>query len=108
MGVAANQWQATMQAEDLSAWGGPPSRARAPRVLEIQFFSLDEVARATRLHEDTIRRAVTDGELAAYKLRGQLRIRDRDLDAWINTRRLRRKDVVTEPVRFSAVETYEW
>ena len=42
-----------------------------------------EVADRVGLSEWAVRRAIHDGQLAAYKIRGQLRIDRPDLDDWL-------------------------
>ena len=51
--------------------------------VQARFHTVNEVAVMTSLSDDTIRRAISDGDLVAYKLRGQLRVRDRDFEAWV-------------------------
>ena len=51
------------------------------------FMTLRDVAAACQLSETAVRRAISDGELPAIKLRSRLRIAPADLDAWIASQR---------------------
>lgn len=58
------------------------------------FFTLPEVAEALSLNERTIRKYIAAGQLTAYKLgtgsrTSPIRIRQADLDAFLNSQRLR-------------------
>jgi excisionase family DNA binding protein len=46
-------------------------------------LSIKEVARACRLSEQAVRRAIDHGELPAVKLRSRLRVTPQDLAEWI-------------------------
>jgi excisionase family DNA binding protein len=46
-------------------------------------MTVDEVADRARLSPKTVRRAIRSGELAAYKLRGRLRIPTQEYLAWV-------------------------
>ena len=46
------------------------------------YFTIPEVAAIRRVHPDTVRRAISDGQLKAYKFGRQIRIRPEDLAAW--------------------------
>lgn len=46
-------------------------------------MSVDEVARIMKLSAKTIRRAIERGELVAHKVCGRWRVREPDLEAWI-------------------------
>lgn len=48
------------------------------------YLTVRDVARLTRLAENTVRRAILDGELRAVKLRGRFRIRVDDLEDWLD------------------------
>lgn len=47
-------------------------------------LTVPEVAERVKLDETTIRRAIRRGELTAAKICGQIRIRETDLEDWIN------------------------
>lgn len=73
-------------------------------------MSVAHVASMTGLSDTAVYRAIAAGELRAAKLRGRLRIRVADIDAWIESSAVR--PVPTEPeastsrargARFSAV-----
>jgi excisionase family DNA binding protein len=46
------------------------------------FYSLKTASHETEISEVTLRRAIADGELRAYKLGGSVRIKPADLEAW--------------------------
>jgi excisionase family DNA binding protein len=48
-----------------------------------EFLTVREVAGLVRLSETAVRRAVRDGELEAVKLRGQIRISEGAVRAWV-------------------------
>ena len=50
-------------------------------------MTIKDVADACRLSETAIRRAISEGELPAVKLRSRLRITRNDFDAWITSQR---------------------
>lgn len=61
----------------------------APAVLDGQeYLSPQDVGKMVDLHPRVIQRAVNEGEIAAFKLRGKIRIRHADLDAWIEANRV--------------------
>jgi excisionase family DNA binding protein len=51
------------------------------------FMTIRDVAAACKLSETAVRRAISDGELPAIKLRSRLRITPADFDAWIASQR---------------------
>ena len=51
----------------------------------MRLFSVSEVAELTGLSESVLYRAIAAGELRASKLRGRLRVRFADLEAWIES-----------------------
>jgi excisionase family DNA binding protein len=57
--------------------------------MTVELLTPDDVARLTGLSAYTIRAAVRDGELAASKLRGRIRIHPDDLAAWVDESRVR-------------------
>lgn len=48
-------------------------------------LTVSEVAEATGLSSNAVYRAIAAGELRASKLRGRLRVKLADLDAWIDS-----------------------
>jgi len=50
-----------------------------------RLLSVSDVAELTGLSESVLYRAIAAGELRASKLRGRLRVRFVDLDAWIES-----------------------
>jgi excisionase family DNA binding protein len=75
-----------------------------------RLHSIKEVAEATGVHADTIRRAIHEGELVAHKLRGQFRIRDCDLEAWLRRCRHHADEDVLEavPLELPSQKDYRW
>lgn len=51
-------------------------------------LSPEEVAGAVGLTVRSIYKAVREGELPAFKLRGRLRIRQEDVEAWLDQARV--------------------
>jgi len=47
-------------------------------------LSPQQVSELSGLHEEVVRRAIRAGELRASKLRGKLRVRLEDFDAWVD------------------------
>jgi excisionase family DNA binding protein len=56
----------------------------------MNLLTLRDVAGTLKVSETTVRRMVRDGSLAAYKVgrRGQLRIREEDLESFLETQRV--------------------
>lgn len=54
-----------------------------------RLLSVSELAELTGLSESVLYRAIAAGELRASKLRGRLRVRFVDLDAWIESNLVR-------------------
>ena len=50
-------------------------------------LTLKEAAEILKLSERTIRRYIEEGEIKAIKLRGAVRIEERDLEEFINRRK---------------------
>ena len=59
-----------------------PERAARPRT---PLLTIGDVVAYTRVSEKTIRRAVRNGGLRAFKLPGGLRFRVEDVDAWLES-----------------------
>lgn len=75
-----------------------------------RFYSVADVANILGYSDDTIRRAIHDGELVAYKLRGgEFRIRETDLEAWLGRCRHQPQADVVETKPIAAIRTdYRW
>lgn len=89
----------------------PSKRVGAVSAREIEqlFFSVGDVAVMTGVSDDTIRRAISEGELTAFKVRGQLRIRKSDMEAWLGRCRYQPKDRLTEVPKRAPIRTsYRW
>lgn len=54
----------------------------------MQFLTVNEISAITKLSPWAVRRAIGDGELAAAKLRGRLRIDAVDFQAWVDGSRV--------------------
>ena len=52
----------------------------------IETFTVDEVARAVKLHPYTIRRLCRDGKIPAFKFGGQWRFDVKEIEKWANRR----------------------
>lgn len=63
----------------------------------------EEVGERTRLSTSVVYRAIRAGELPAFKVRRRLRIREADLDAWIEAGRVEPAEFVAPPVPASRV-----
>jgi excisionase family DNA binding protein len=50
-------------------------------------MTIKDVAAARKLSETAVRRAISEGELPAVKLRSRMRITPADFDAWIASQR---------------------
>ncbi len=57
-------------------------------VSKTSFVSLNTAANRAAVSTRTIRRAISCGEINAYKVMGQLRLKSGDLDAWLTSRPL--------------------
>ena len=57
---------------------------------KMKFLSIQEVANTMRVSDKTVRRMIKRGDLTAYKVgeRGQLRIKERDLEQYIEGQRV--------------------
>lgn len=51
-------------------------------------LTVQDVADRTRLSTWTVYRAIHDGDLVAYKLRGQMRVHEADFDLWLEGTRV--------------------
>ncbi len=61
------------------------------QIVQSEYFTLKEVAERLKVSERTVWRWVHSGELPAIKLGQQWRIRDDDLDEFLEARRAPRK-----------------
>ncbi len=52
------------------------------------FVSLNTVADRAAVSTATIRRAISRGEVAAYRVGGSLRLKSSDIDVWLTSRPL--------------------
>lgn len=65
-------------------------RSLCPRARNMKLLTVQEVADTMKVSEKTVRRLIKRGDLAAYKLgdRGQLRVKERDLEQYVEAQRL--------------------
>jgi excisionase family DNA binding protein len=66
-------------------------------LLDRRLLTVSQVAEATGLSPNAVYRAISDGELRASKLRGRLRVKLADLDAWIDSNLVSTRDAQEEP-----------
>ena len=57
----------------------------------IETFTVDEVAKAVKLHPYTIRRSCRDGKIPAFKFGGQQRFDVREIEKWKKRQKFGRK-----------------
>jgi len=57
----------------------------------IETFTVDEVAKAVKLHPYTIRRLCRDGKIPAFKFGGQWRFDVKEIEKWKKRQKLGRK-----------------
>lgn len=62
-----------------------------------RLLTVNDVAEATGLSPNAVYRAIWDGELRAAKLRGRLRVKLADLDAWIDSNLVTTRGAHQEP-----------
>jgi excisionase family DNA binding protein len=70
--------------------------------------SLKEAALIVGVHTDTIRRAVSSGDLAAYRIGKQYRIAAADLDRWIEGKRVEPSEGFSRTIYGSPTNEYRW
>lgn len=59
----------------------------------MKIFTIQEVGDAMKISESTVRRLIRRGQIAAFKVgdRGQLRVKENDLERYIDSQRVRVK-----------------
>ncbi|MFH0739415.1 MAG: helix-turn-helix domain-containing protein [Candidatus Omnitrophota bacterium] len=50
---------------------------------QLEFYTVDEVAKALKLHPYTIRRLSREGKIPAFKFGGQWRFNKIDIEMWM-------------------------
>lgn len=50
-------------------------------------YTVEEIAKALRLHPYTVRRLSREGRIPAFKFGGQWRFKKEEIDKWIKTKR---------------------
>ena len=60
------------------------------QAVEETYYTLSEIAERLKVSYRTVYRWVQAGDLAAYKLKGEYRIADRDLNDFLEARRIPR------------------
>ena len=53
---------------------------------EADYLTIPEVADLARCHKNTVRQAINEGELAAFRLAARLLVRNADARAWIESK----------------------
>jgi len=69
-------------------WQTPTGR-RIMLAVEERFFTVEEIAGSLQVSDQTVRRWVKSGKLAAFKPGKELRIRARDLEEFLEARKVR-------------------
>jgi len=56
----------------------------------MKLLTIQEVAEAMRISDRTVRRLIKRGDITAYKVgdRGQLRVKERDLELYVDSQRV--------------------
>lgn len=105
------QHEAVMQAEDLSeppANGGNSNGSQTSSLAK-RFYSIAQIAGMIGLSQDSVRREISSGGLTAYRFRSRWRIKEQDLEGWVNRSRYFPADRVTITYELaSADEDYRW
>jgi excisionase family DNA binding protein len=71
--------------------GAVAHRLQAPTeelLTKAEYLTKSQAGEIVQLHPKTIERVIQAGELPAFKLREQVRIRRSDLEAWVEARRI--------------------
>lgn len=53
---------------------------------DADYLTIPEVADLARCHKNTVRQAINEGELAAFRLAARLLVRNADARAWIESK----------------------
>jgi excisionase family DNA binding protein len=61
------------------------------QTVEETYFTVEEVAERLKVSNMTVYRWIKAGSLSAYKLGGEFRITERDINQFLENRRFRRK-----------------
>lgn len=61
-------------------------------LMEEQLLTVEEVAQRLRKRPFTVRRMLRDGELPAYKIHGEWRVKSRDLDRFIEAQQYQKPE----------------
>lgn len=72
------------------------------------FYSVSAVADMVGMSCDTIRRAIASESLPAYKIGRSVRVSYGDLNQWLETRRYRAREPVTQGVTTPVVADFRW
>lgn len=67
----------------------------------MKLFTLREVATALQVSEKTIRRLISRGDLVGFKVgdRGQVRVKNEDLEDYLNRQRVHAQDPIVEKMK---------
>lgn len=68
------------------------------RATQMKLLTILEVAEAIKVSEKTVRRLIKSGDLTAYKVgeRGQLRVKDQDLEHYVEAQRVRVEETTNQ------------
>jgi len=61
-------------------------------LMEEQLLTVEEVAQRLRKRPFTVRRMLRDGELPAYKIHGEWRVKSSDLDTFIEAQQYQKPE----------------
>jgi excisionase family DNA binding protein len=72
----------------------------------MELLTVQEVADMMKVSEKTVRRLIKRGNLAAYKIgaRGQLRVNERDLERYLDARRVKVEETEGRSAKVTGLE----
>jgi excisionase family DNA binding protein len=80
----------------------------APASAPAQFYSVAQVADSCGVSTDTIRSEIKTGALVAYRIGRQLRVRERDFEAYLGAHRYIPRDRLTQTIPASTTRDFRW
>lgn len=72
------------------------------------FYTVSAVAEMLDMSADTIRREIASESLPAYKIGRSVRVRYKDLEQWLDGKRFRALESVTQNVTIPVIADYRW
>ncbi len=72
------------------------------------FYTVSAVAEMLGMSADTIRREIASESLPAYKIGRSVRVRYEDLKQWLDGKRYRASESVTQNVTIPVTADYRW